>query len=516
MPQSLVAQLQPPVKGLNYRTPAIKLDPQEALTLDNLLPQPSSAELRAGYVEHVINIPGSVMTLISFIGNLAENNKVFAATDTGGIYDVTTPTDAPVPAVETGDADGVWDFANTQGGDENYVAMVSVDAGYWTYSTNAGFVKRTLTGAGAGKRFSAVFKWKDRLWFIEENSSHAYYLDIGAIEGPAHLYDFGPVMKQGGWLSYGSNWTFNAGYDIDDYLVLVSTSGEVIVYKGYDPTDVQTFQLQGVWFIGNTPKGNQAFTTFGGELYIFGAVGVVPVSKLVNGQVANDYQVVSAKIQPQLSKTFSTYAQDFGWELETFYNKNFLLVKTPVTTSGKYTFWVMNVQTGAWGTISGMPMNCTSQVVDDIYFGTTDGRVCRAFVGDTDGESYAGIPGRPIVGSYLGGFNDYDVPTYLKTWQLARPILLADDTPAIGAKILTEYEQLMPSVNSGVVGDGAGGRFNVDNWNQCVWSGGTNTYSAWIGLNGLGYYGALAISMTGPGGTQYIATNVTLTQGGVM
>lgn len=510
-----VAQLMPPVKGLNFRAPAISLDSQEALVLDNVLPQPSNGELRAGYVEHVVNIPGSVNYIASFVGNLFEDSRIFAFNDTGDVYDVTYETVTPEVVATTQQVDGMWDSTNSQGPVENFLILVSPAGGYWTYSKGEGFKQRTITGDGADKQFSAVFNWKDRVWLIEENSTNAYYLDIGAVEGPAHKFNFGPVMNQGGYLSFGSNWTFNAGYDIDDYLVLVTTAGEVIVYKGYDPTDIQTFQLQGVWYVGRTPRGNQSFTTFGGELYILSALGVVPVSKLVNGGVANDYQVVSAKIQPQLNAVFQDYKDNFGWEMETFYNRNFLMLKTPIKTSGKYSYWVMNVQTGAWGTISGMPMNCTTQVVDDIYFGTTDGKVCRAFVGDTDGASIDGNPGRPIKGTYMGGFNDYGDPTHLKIWQLARPVFLASDRPSVGVKIITEYESPLPATDA-VSSSEAGGRFDVDAWNQCVWSGGTNTYTGWVGLNGMGYYGAAAIVFTGPSGTKYISSNATLTLGGVM
>lgn len=510
-----VFQLQPPVKGLNFRTPAISLDPQEALVLDNVLAQPNCGELRSGYEDHVTNIPGSVVTLAPFVGNKFEDNRVFAFNDQGHVYDATFSTSSPVSIQTTDQVDGNWDYTNSQGVDQNYLILVSPAGGYWTYSTVGGLVKREITGDGAGKRFEAVFNWKDRVWLIEENSTKAYYLDIGAVQGPAHAYDFGPVMNQGGFLSYGSNWTFNAGYDIDDYLVLVTTSGEVLVYKGYDPTDAQTFQLQGVWYVGRTPAGNKAFTTFGGELFVMSALGVVPVSKLVNGGVANDYQVTSAKIQPQLNKVFQVYKDNFGWELETFYNRSFLMVKTPVTSDGSYSFWVMNVQTGAWSTISMMPMNCTSQVVDDIYFGTADGKVCRAFIGNTDGASIDGIPGRPIVGTMVGGFDDYSIPTNLKTWQLARPIFISDDKPSFGAKILTDNTSAYPSI-SGAGQDSTGGRFNISSWNECVWAGGAGTYAGWIGLNGLGYYGAFAMKFSGNAGTQYISTNVTLTQGGVM
>lgn len=513
---TMVAQLQPPVKGLNYRTPAISLDPQEALILDNVLAQPSCGELRAGYVDHVTNIPGAVVTLAPFVGNQFQDNRVFAFNNEGKVYDATISTDAPVAMATTNQTDGNWDYTNSQGVDQNYLILVSPAGGYWTYSTAGGLVQREITGDGAGKRFSAVFNWKDRVWLIEENSTKAYYLDIGAVQGDAHAYNFGPVMNQGGWLSYGSNWTFNAGYDIDDYLVLVTTGGEVLVYKGYDPTDAATFQLQGVWYVGRTPAGNKAFTTFGGELFIYSALGVVPVSKLVNGGVANDYEVTSAKIQPELNKVFQLYKDSFGWELETFYNRNFLMVKTPITTAGTYSYWVMNVQTGAWSTISQMPMNCTSQVVDDIYFGTTNGKVCRAFDGDTDGVALDGTAGRPIIGTVMGGFNDYGVPTYLKTWQLARPIFRSTDKPAVAATILTQYEDPMPVINGQQTKDGAGGRFDISKWNECVWAGNAGTYSSWIGLNGLGYYGAFSLSITGDAGTQYISTNITLTQGGIM
>lgn len=512
----MVSQLQPPVKGLNFRTPAIRLDPQEALILDNVLPQPNCGELRAGYIDHVTNIPGAVVTLAPFVGNLFQDNRVFAFNDQGEVYDVTFGTDAPVVIETTEQTDGNWDYTNSQGVDQNYLILVSPAGGYWTYSTAGGLVQREITGDGAGKRFEAVFNWKDRVWLIEENSTKAYYLDIGAVQGNATAFDFGPVMNQGGFLSYGQNWTFNAGYDIDDYLILVTTSGEIMVYKGVDPTQADSFLLQGVWYVGRTPAGNKSFTTFGGEVFIMSALGVVPVSKLVNGGVANDYQVASAKIQPELTKVFQLYKDSFGWELETFYNRSFLMVKTPVTSNNTYLYWVMNVQTGAWGTITGMPMNCSSQVVDDVYFGTVDGKVCKAFYGNTDGQLIDGTPGRPIIGTCMTGFDDYSTPTYLKTWQLARPIFRSDDTPVVSANIRTEYESPIPSIDGSEKTKTGGGRFDVSNWNECVWAGGTNTYTGWVGLNGLGYYGAFTLNFTGNAGTQYIAANITLTQGGVM
>jgi hypothetical protein len=507
--------LLPPVKGLNLVDPAISIAPGEALRLENILPQPNAGELRGGWKEWVTGIPGSVKSIVSFVAKVPSLSKLFACNDQGQIYDVTSSGDKPELVAETLQANGEWDATNTSGLEDNFLCMVSPSGGYWTYSVKDGFKKREITGDGAGKKFSAIFNFKDRIWFIEEESSRAYYLGVGAVWGEAKEFDFSPVMNEGGHLSYGSNWTYNAGKDINDYLVMVTTRGEVLVYAGFNPDDAQTFQLSGVWYVGPVPYGSQCFTQYGGELFIMCALGVVPVSKLVNGGVANEYEVSSYKIHPQLSNLFNLYQNDFGWAMDMIYNQQFLLLQVPVNANNQYSFFVMNAVTKAWGTITAMPMNCATQVNNTVYFGTSDGRVCIGFEGDTDDAKLDGSQGRPIVGNYVGGFNDYGNGNLLKTYQLARPVFISDLPPSVSVKMSTEYPFGIAQLDGGSsIEEGA--QFNASNFNECVWMGGTNTYSAWCGLDGLGYYGALVMSFTGTAGTQYATTNITLTVGGVM
>lgn len=505
-----------PVKGLNLRKPSIQLDAEEALYLDNLLPTSSGVELRAGYQEIVTGIGAPVITIAPYVGSDINDSKAFAFNSKGEIYDSSISTDKPEPLAVTEQIDGVWDYTNSQGGDENFLVMVSPRGGFWTYSKRTGLVRREITGDGEGKKFSGVFNWKDRIWLIESESSKAYYLESNAIQGAAKVFDFGGVMNSGGYLSYGSDWTFNAGKDIDDYLVLVTTAGEVIVYSGYDPTDAQTFQLKGVWYVGKTPYGNKCFTAFGGDLFIMSSLGVVAVSKLVNGGVANDYQVVSANIQPKLREIFSIYSNNYGWEMETVYNQNYLFLKCPVNSSGQFNHWIMNLQTGAWATISGVPMNCSSRVMDSVYFGTDDGKVCKAFVGDRDGTQRDGSGGEPVIGRFISGFDDYGSPTNLKAWQLARPVLVSTDAPSLSIKIITEYGEKMNDPLNPLPDSSGKSIWDLSHWDEAVFSGGIGTYSAWIGLAGLGYYGALAVAIKGKSSTQYISTHITANTGGVI
>lgn len=455
------------------------------------------------------------MAILSFAAKFPKDNKVFAANDYGQIFDVTESSNKPTQVAGTAQIDGIWDYTNSSGLEDNFLCMVSPLGGYWTYSVKDGFKQRQITGDGAGKQFSAIFNFKDRLWFIEAGSTRTYYLGVGALWGEAKMFDLSSVLNEGGFISYGTNWTYNAGKDINDYLIFVTTRGEVIVYSGYNPDDATNFTLTGVWYVGATPAGNQCFTQFGGEVFIMSALGVVPVSKLVNGGVANEYQVSSYRIQPQLQNIFNEYQAEFGWAMDMIYNQTFLLLQVPVNRSGQYIFFAMNVATGAWATISGMPMNCATQINNTVYFGTPDGRVCLGFVGDSDGELLDGTPGRAIIGRYTAGFNNFGNGAYLKTFQLARPVFIATEAPAVGCEVLTQYPFNYPHLNPTPEATPSG-VFDKDKWNECVWGGGPHTYSAWVGLDGLGYYGALALSFTGPAGTQYVTTNLSLTVGGVI
>lgn len=510
-----MANIQPPVGGLNWRKPPIELDPREALHLENVLPRPSSGELRHGYREFATNLGAPVMTVMSYRATSHPDDKLFAATSTGEVFDVTSGGDS-FDAVATIGSDGILSYINSTTQDNSYLCAVSPGGGYWTYEPVDGWVKQDLTGDGAGKSFSSIFKWKDRIWLIEDGTTKAYYLGIGAIKGDATVFDFAPILRRGGHLAYGTTWTFDAGYDISDYFVLVTTQGEVIVYEGTNPSEASTFQLKGVWNVGAVPEGSRSHTHFGGELMIMSSLGVVPMSALVNGKVANEYDVASSKIQPILEGVFSQYKRQFGWAMTTIYDQSFLLLKTPQRNTGEYVYYVMSTQTGAWATITNMPMSCVAVVDEKLFFGSPDGAVYEGFVGDTDHATIDGVSGAPIVARYLGGFQDFDKPGMHKKFTLCRPFFVSNGRPAVNLKIATQYSATFPSVQARQEPSSNQALFGKDKWNQCQWTGGVDTYTYMAGVNGIGFYGALVMSFTGTAKTQFTSATLMYQPGGVL
>ena len=70
----------------------------------------------------------------------------------------------------------------------------------------------------------------------------------GSVGGAAQVLDLSSIAKYGGHLVDLDTWTIDAGYGVDDNLVFITSNGEVIVYRGTDPSSAATWALAGVSF----------------------------------------------------------------------------------------------------------------------------------------------------------------------------------------------------------------------------------------------------------------------------
>jgi hypothetical protein len=321
-------------------------------------------------------------------------------------------------------------------------------------------------------------------------------------------------MKHGGHVVGIVNWTLNAGLDIDDYFVVFGSQGDILVYQGTDPDDIATFALKGVWYGGRPPVGDRFFTSYGGELFVLTELGLLPLSKMVDGLVANEYSVMSSKIQPALSPLFTRLINTPGWELELAENNDVLMISPP-RDADVYRQYVMYIQTGAWSTFSVMPINCMTTYNGQMYFGDEDGNVYLGLYGDNDNVDRDGTGGNAIQAQAQGGFNDYGSPANLKLFNMARPIFVAPQTPVVQAQMNIEYT-FNPVYSSAAYTNDDASLWNESNWNSAMWTGETNTYAAWVGLQGMGYYGSLRVAVKGKPGTIYVSSTVMYQPGGVM
>lgn len=500
-----------PVGGLNYRDPISNMAPTDALVLRNFIPKQTGAELRKGWQYHTQALEDPIVSVFSYNAPDPGDNKVFA-TSAGDIWDVTAnpPT---VSQAATGSADDVWNttqFATTSG---MYLLAVSPGAGYWTYD-GATWTQQTVTGLPSDPTSVAV--WKNRVWFTVKDSASVYYLDtVDAITGTATEFPMGSILRNGGYVRGLVNWTLDAGVGIDDYLVVVGSQGDIGVWQGTDPSDPAKFGLKGVWYVGPVPKYGRFFTNFGGDVMLLSELGLVPMSRLVNGQFSEIQPGPSQKIQSLLSPVIGEYRDDVQWDLFLVPDSDVLVIKPP-QISGRFLQYAMNVNTGAWCTLSDIPMVAAALLNGDVYFATDDNRVAKAFVGELDQVAVDGTGGEAVEGELQTAFNAFGTPGQLKRFSMVRPVFLARQPPSLKLRLNTQYSFQSVAGSPSFTGEERS-EWDDAEWNLARWGSASNTYEIWVGVTGLGYYGALRMRIRGLGGTTLFASFHAMSElGGVM
>ena len=526
-----------PVRGLDISRPFVDQDPKTALLLRNCIARRYGCELRGGWRRHTTNLGGvgteaSVVTMMGYqpprgFGS-TQLAKLFAACDDGEIYDVTTASnEAAVPAsVATlaGQSEpGEVSFDNFATANTNYLLVVSAGFGYITYDAVGGWVNRNAATIGSvvAATIDSVMVWKNRIWFIEENSTRAHFLPVGQLTGTTSVFDFGPLLTHGGELRAMASWTLDSGDGIDDKLVIVGSQGDVLVYGGTDPTSAATFGIVGRWYVGPPPAGRRFMGKYGGDLSILCEHGVEYMSRMLSAKGLLDPETegddsLSHRFSEVIGRDIRSTRGQTGWSVLHVPSLESAILVTPhneYTTGVQYCFSTIPA---GWSDFKGMPMVSAEVFNGELYFGTANGRVGRAFACDSDDELTDGTVGTTVVGDVQSAFvapNDDRVS--LKRPVLVMPMFQGTRSPSLLARVNTEWSDAGVSGSPSYVADSTS-TWGSAIWGTAVWAGALNTFLAWMGATGLGCFMSIRLSFTGARGTLFTSWKVIYEPGGVM
>lgn len=510
---SLMTSVPAPVGGLNFRDPISEMPATDAMVMDNFIPHRTGCLLRNGWQYSCESLTDPVVSLFTYNAADSADNKIFAASG-GDIWDVTGAT-AVLSQASTGSTADVWSttqFALVSG--EVVLLAVSPGAGYWVYEATSGWTQTTPTNLPSDLLSVAV--WKNRVWFTENKTSTVWYLqDIDAIDGIAVAFEMGSLLRNGGSIRGLINWTLDSGFGVDDYLVVVGTEGDVGVWQGTDPTSAATFGLKGVWYVGPVPSFGRFFTAYGGDVMLLSELGLVPMSRLINGQFSEIQPGPSSKIQNVLSPLIVEYRDSPSWDIILVPNSDVLIIKLP-PQNGVYVQYAMNVNTGSWCTFSNMPMVCTALLNGQLYFGTDDKAIAKGLYGEQDGLTIDNLSGTAVRGDIQPAFNSYEMPGRLKKFMMVRPVFITLQNPGVKLRMNTQYDFTGVAGTPSFSGITAS-EWDSGVWNTAKWSGASNTYERWFGVSGLGYYGAVRMRVRGLGGSTTLSSyHVLYEPGGIM
>jgi hypothetical protein len=350
---------------------------------------------------------------------------------------------------------------------------------------------------------------QNRLFFVQKDSMVFWYLPVQSIGGTALDFNLGAIARSGGYLQAMGTWTLDAGYGVDDLSAFVTSMGEIIVYKGTNPSDANAWSEVGVWQLGQT-FSRRCFFKWSGDLLLLTQDGLVPMSSALQSSRLDPRINLTDKIYFAVSQAATSYFNNFGWQINYFASENMLILNIP-TDNGKEQY-VMHTITKSWARFTGVNAICWEVSADNkIYFGSS------GFVGQFYSQS--SDAGANIIATAQQAYSYFDSRGQNKRFTLVRPILQTDNgLPTVLCGISTDFDTqpltnqiaFNPSItNTGI--------WDSSKWDQANWGGGLTVTKFWQGVNGIGFSGSVNINVASQGiEFHWASTDYVMERGGVL
>jgi hypothetical protein len=510
-----------PVGGWNARDSLAAMEPTDAITLDNWIPGTDRVEGRRGYATHSspTGVTHNIDTLVCYRGGSASSLWAFASDGTDiDVYNVTAAAGTPTAngafsaLAHTGTSAAYQTamFANTSG---YYLTGVDGVNTAWQYNGTT-FSTPAITGV-TSSTLDSVSVYRFRMFFGEEASLNLWYLPRDAISGTATKYALGGFATDGGSIVAHGTWTVDAGDGTDDMFVVVTSTGQVLLFQGNDPSSASAWRIAGRYKTA-PPIGKRCLLRYGSSLFILTTEGIVAVEQLLNQSLAQPATPITDKVRNEFRKAANEWSAEPGWQAIHYPAGRYLLVNIPqssyasTSTSKPMYQFVMNTQTRAWCRFTGMSARCWETMGDDIYFGGTDGVVYQADNGYVDGAT-------PIAYLAKQAFNYFGERGREKHWTMGQLVLETDSDDVSGDFYIDTDFATGQVTDQTAMTVGAGGSWDTATWDEADWDASAQIVQDWQCFGGLGKCAALvAYVRTNGASLAWYATNWVVRPGGMV
>lgn len=450
------------IGGLNAYTSIMAMPPTDAVLLENFFPFPDRLETRSGYVNHIEATASTAYRLFNYSSG-AGTETLFAATDTG-VYDVTT-AGASLPAYTVPLTNGKVSTAVLSTGANHYLMIVNGTDTLRKFDGSTWSTVATL-GATSTAIFSYVEVYRQRLFFAEKNSLNLWYLPINSISGTPVSYALGAIFRRGGYIVALATWTLDSGYGPEDQLAVCTSTGEIAVLSGADPSSASSWSLRGVYYIGK-PLGANPLYKYGGDVLFLSENGLYPLSQAVQSAAIERTKSVTDKIRQLFNDAANEFSGNEGWQVIAQPNVPFLLVNVPASPVRQQ--FVMHAQTGAWAKFTGWDAFSFARVGTSLYFSTA-GSIKRV-----TGVSDAGAN---ITATLTQAFSKVGSPRTKQVVEV-KPYLVSDGGFSYSIGVVSDFGTLQEASNISKTFLGSSSLWGSAIWGSAIWGGTTETISEW-------------------------------------
>lgn len=516
-----------PLRGIDVSQQLPGGDPLTAIRCQNLIPRVLGLELRKGYTRWVSNMAGEIRSLIAYHPAIGDP-KLFAANSNGDIFDVTAAqlsSFVPVPVINVpgGLPPGEWTSLNfTTSAGVHYLVLTCPGGGYYVYD-GINFIE-AQEGVGPGEiegvdphLFSFVTVYKNRLWFVERETTRAWYLPVGQVAGKATEFDFGAMFPNGGQLDVLINWTYDGGGTgaggLSNKLVIIADQGDVLVYGGDDPDVAAEFRVEGRWYVGRVPASTRYASLYQTDVVILSERGLNFMSELMRGQGFFGNESIAGNINSELAIQVSQNLDSRYWEVRFLPHEQLLVINFPESNSQSLQ-WGYEVNNKAFFILAGMPMVTVDTFDGKTFFGDQQGNVWWAFEGQSDGAIET-VAGKDLEGNLVTAFTALGEGVRVKRFLMCRASFISDAPVGVQVQLNSEWSFTLPPGAPPYLRAGEN-YWDQGKWDVAVWGGAGKTYEVWTGATGTGRYGALSMKVRGAAGTVFVGWQALVEAGGIL
>jgi hypothetical protein len=445
-----------PFGGLNTRDPVSAMALTDAVILDNWVAYPSEVKMRKGsalFAEKVDD-PQNIESLLTYKSATGQA-VLFAATATG-VFNVTNGVWPG--AAEFAATNARWQYTNTANSAGSFLIAVNGVDSMRRYNGTAWTTVPDFTAGFETNKIVNVEVYKERLFFVPKDELAFWYLPTGAVAGTALRFRLGQVCNRGGYLMAISHWTIDAGEGSDDHLAMITSEGEVIVYTGADPSDVENWRLVGVYYVGS-PLSRRCTAKWSGEVYFLTERGVFPLSKVL--ATPDQTAALSDKIEPSIVRDAVTHMGDFGWEMVVHTREGIMLVNVPLEAQQ----YCVHLSGKGWSRFRGWNASCFAYFEGNLFY-ASGSAVYAAFTGGSDGEA-------AIVANVLPAFSVMRVRGKTKHVKMLRPIFQSNGPFGYVLGGCTDYQITEPSGAVATV-PVEQSLWDSGEWDSAIWEAGDN------------------------------------------
>lgn len=480
-----------PTDGWDAISPLASMDPKRAPILNNWIPRPGWVELRSGYFPWMTS-PSLTAPVETLMVRRGATEKMFAAIG-ANIYDVSTANVAT--SVVSGLTSARWQYVNFTPALGTTVIQLCNGSDTLRQYNGTTWSVPAITGLPGGLTTTAIrniHAQKRRLWYVLGNGSGggstvAAFMPTDAITGAiSGTIDLGALWTKGGHLVTITNWTIDGGNGPQDYVVFISSRGQVSIYSGIDPTDATSWALAGTFNL-SPPISLRCATQIGSDVGLITQQGVIPLSQSLPFDAGAERSVaITARIQNAMAEAAIMGIDMFGWQLISFPPQQLAILNVPQAENQTQVQYVMNVLTGAWCQFTGWNANCFEIFNNELYFGGNEGDVNHCFTGSSD-------YGVPILADMQCAYNYFDAPGRNKRLTMVQPFITSGQS--INTSISVDADFRIQSQVAEVQILAGGSLWDIAIWDTDTWFGNLVQTTDWISVNAIGHAMAIHLSM---------------------